>query len=63
MVLIVLVMCLLQYAKTAGYYEQGRNLKLGMQLAPELLTWEDFLKLTDWKGEGNIEDVVGKAKA
>ncbi len=40
-----------EYAVEYGYFSKDRDLLWSRQIHPESLTWEQFLRNTDWKGE------------
>ncbi|MCC9065332.1 NmrA/HSCARG family protein [Flavobacterium piscisymbiosum] len=43
-----------EYAVEYGYYRQDRNLLWSRQINSNTLTWEDFLRSTNWQGEKQI---------
>ncbi|MDF2516731.1 MAG: NmrA family protein [Sphingobacterium sp.] len=40
-----------EYAVEYGYFRKDRDLNWSRQVNPQSLTWEQFLRATDWKGE------------
>lgn len=42
------------YAFRHGYYREHRDLQWSRRIDPNALTWEQFLRVTGWKGDNNI---------
>jgi uncharacterized protein YbjT (DUF2867 family) len=43
-----------EYAVEYGYYGQDKDLLWSRQINPDTLTWEEFLRSTNWQGEKQI---------
>jgi hypothetical protein len=42
---------MVEYAAEYGYYAPGRDLTWSRRIDPHALTWEQFLKRSNWQGE------------
>ena len=45
------ILGMVNYAVEYGYFRQDRDLEWSRSIDPEALTWEQFLRATDWCGE------------
>jgi hypothetical protein len=43
---------MVEYAVEYGYYRKHRDLSWSRQINPNSLSWEQFLRKTDWQGQG-----------
>ena len=42
---------MVNYAVECGYFRPDRDMEWSRSIDPEALTWEQFLRVTGWRGE------------